>query len=95
MASLRRFTDLLPTTSLLPQPWRRVKEAYPINGFKNPSFQWLDKKSLAQKDKRDIGDNGIVEEVHGFASNDKSVLPQPWRRVTEAYPANGFKNPSW
>jgi hypothetical protein len=24
---------------------------------------------------RDIGDNGIVEEVHGFASADKSVLP--------------------
>jgi hypothetical protein len=24
---------------------------------------------------RDIGDNGIAEEVHGFASNDKSVLP--------------------
>jgi hypothetical protein len=30
---------------------------------------------------RDIGDNGIVEEVHGFASADKSVLPQPWRRA--------------
>jgi len=44
---------------------------------------------------RDIGDNGIVEEVHGFASADKSVLPQPWRRAKEAYPANGFKNPSW
>lgn len=24
---------------------------------------------------QDIGDEGIVEEVHGFASNDKSVLP--------------------
>jgi hypothetical protein len=44
---------------------------------------------------KDIGDNGIVEEVHGFASNDKSVLPQPWRRAKEAYPRNGFKNPSW
>jgi hypothetical protein len=30
---------------------------------------------------RDIGDNGIDEAVHGFASADKSVLPQPWRRV--------------
>jgi hypothetical protein len=67
--------------SVLPQPWRRAKTAYPSNGFKNPSFQWLDKKSLAQQEKRDIGDQGIVEEVHGFASNDKSVLPQPWRRV--------------
>jgi len=35
---------------------------------------------------RDIGDEGIVEEVHGFASADKSVLPQPWRRVKEPYP---------
>jgi hypothetical protein len=63
---------------VLPQPWRRATEAYPVNGFKNPSFQWLDsdsKKSLAQKDKKDIGDVDIVEEVQGFASNDKSVLP--------------------
>jgi hypothetical protein len=44
---------------------------------------------------KDIGDNGIAEEVHGFASNDKSVLPQPWRRATSAYPVNGFKNPSF
>jgi hypothetical protein len=59
-----------------------VKTAYPINGFKNNSWNWIDdkpekKKALAQKDKhhRDIGDNGINEEVHGFASADKSVLP--------------------
>ena len=50
---------------------------------------------MAEQEKRDIGDEGIVEEVHGFASNDKSVLPQPWRRVTEPYPINGFKNPTW
>ena len=24
--------------SVLPKPWRRSKVAYPINGFKNPSF---------------------------------------------------------
>lgn len=42
-----------------------------------------------QRGKRDIGDSGIDEEVHGFASADKSVLPQPWRRAKEAYPANG------
>jgi hypothetical protein len=60
--------------SVLPQPWRRAKEAYPKNGFKNPSFQWL---TLAEQEqlKRDIGDKDIDEEVHGFASNDKSVLP--------------------
>jgi len=78
--------------SVLPQPWRRATQAYPVNGFKNPNFQWL---SMAEQGKKDIGDEGIVEEVHGFASNDKSVLPQPWRRVTEPYPINGFKNPTW
>jgi len=45
--------------------------------------------------KKDIGDQGIDEEVHGFAANDRSVLPQPWRRVKEAYPQNGFKNPTF
>jgi hypothetical protein len=44
---------------------------------------------------RDIGDNGINEEVHGFATADKSVLPKPWRRSKVAYPSNGFKNNSW
>jgi hypothetical protein len=39
---------------------------------------------LAQK--KDISDQGINEEVHGFAANDRSVLPQPWRRAKEAYP---------
>jgi len=90
--------------SVLPQPWRRVKEAYPVNGFKNPSFQWLDSKSgLAQHQHhhhhkalaKDIGDEGIAEEVQQFAANDKSVLPQPWRRVKEAYPAQGFLNPKF
>ena len=82
--------------SVLPQPWRRVKEAYPTNGVFNPKFQWLDKPAaFVQKDKKDIGDQGIDEEVHGFASNDKSVLPQPWRRVKEAYPKNGVFNPKF
>jgi len=45
-----------------------------------------------QRGKRDIGDNGIDEEVHGFASSDKSVLPQPWKRVKEPYPANGSES---
>jgi hypothetical protein len=48
---------------------------------------------LAQK--KDISDQGINEEVHGFAANDRSVLPQPWRRAKEAYPLNGFKNPTF
>lgn len=28
-------------------------------------------------------------EVHGFASNDKNVLPQPWRRRQTPYDLNG------
>jgi len=47
------------------------------------------------KHSKDIGDKGINEEVWGFATADKSVLPKPWRRATEAYPANGFKQPTW
>merc|ERR1711934_322244 len=88
--------------SVLPQPWRRAKVAYPVNGFKNPSFQWLDKPAALAQHKhhhhhhtKDIGDQGIDEEVHGFAYADKSVLPQPWRRAKVAYPKNGFKNPKF
>jgi hypothetical protein len=60
----------------------------PMNGS-------LAKPAFAQKNTKDIGDQGIDEEVHGFAANDRSVLPQPWRRVKEAYPQNGFKNPTF
>jgi hypothetical protein len=77
----------------LPQPWRRAKEAYPANGFKNPSFQWLDKKSLAQSDKADIGDKGIVQKVHGFVVADGSVHPTPYPR--EEHAINGVLNPSF
>ena len=73
--------------SVLPQPWRRVKEAYPANGVFNPKFEWLDKPAaFAQKDKNDIGNKKIDEEVHGFATNDKNVLPEPWSRADEANP---------
>jgi len=42
--------------------------------------------SLASKDKNDIGHKGIDEEVHGFATNDKNVLPEPYSRESEANP---------
>jgi hypothetical protein len=42
--------------------------------------------SLASKDKSDIGNKGIDEAVHGFATNDKNVLPEPWSRESEANP---------
>jgi len=73
--------------SVLPQPWRRVKEAYPVNGVMNEKFQWLDKPAaFAQKDKNDIGKANIDENVHGFASEDKNVLPEAWSRSAEANP---------
>jgi hypothetical protein len=77
--------------SVLPQPWRRAKQAYPRNGFKNPSFQWLD--SLAQKDKQDIGDKKIDEEVHGFVNRDRSIHPTPLAR--EEHTNNGELNPQF
>ena len=48
--------------------------------------------AISQAQKNDIGEKGIDEEVHGFASNDTNVLPQPWRRRNEAYPNNGILN---
>ena len=51
----------------------------PVNGS-------LAKPAFAQKDKNDIGNKNIDEEVHGFATNDKSVLPEPWSRASEANP---------
>jgi len=77
----------------------RMKDAppygwHPSNSSPNqPAWGSTDHNGLVQK--RDIGDSGIDEEVHGFAANDKSVLPQPWRRVKEAYPANGVFNPKF
>jgi hypothetical protein len=35
--------------------------------------------------KKDIGEKGIDEEVHTFASDDTNVLPLPWRRRDVAY----------
>jgi len=92
---------------VLPEPYRRQKVAYPVNGFKNPSWQWLDKPekpaALSQHRHRhhhhhkhkDIGDKKIDEGVWGFVNEDRNVLPEPWRRQKVAYPANGFKNPKW
>jgi len=37
----------------------------------------------------DIGDKAIDQEVQGFASEDRNVLPEPWRRSEDAFPANG------
>ena len=83
----------------MPQPWRRQNVPYPSNGVFNPSWEWLDKPeaaaTLAQQHKTDIGDKKIKEHVHGFASEDRNVLPMPYPKQEVAYPANGFKNPDY
>tara|TARA_B110000503_G_C6751622_1_gene251794 strand:+ start:264 stop:479 length:216 start_codon:yes stop_codon:yes gene_type:complete len=71
-----------------------VKGVPPVGG-PPPVVGYHSHGYYGQLEKRDIGDQGIDEEVHGFASNDKSVLPKPWRRVKEAYPINGVFNPKW
>jgi len=38
---------------------------------------------------KDIGERKIDEEVHGFASADKNVLPDPRPRVKLPYSTNG------
>lgn len=47
--------------------------------------------TLAQKNKNDISEKGMDEEVHGFASADRNVPPinQIVKRETP-YPANGW-----
>ena len=37
----------------------------------------------------------IAEHVHGFATNDRNVLPEPYPRQKISYPANGVFNPKW
>jgi len=44
---------------------------------------------------RDIGDKKIEEHVHGFATADKNVLPEPYPKQKVPYPQNGAFNPSW
>jgi hypothetical protein len=48
---------------------------------------------LAAKDKADIGDKKIKEEVHGFVVNDNSVHPTPYPR--EEHSINGVLNPAF
>jgi hypothetical protein len=67
-----------------------VTEAYPVNGFKNPGFQWLD---LAQQEKADIGDKKIEQRVHGFINADNSMHPTPYPR--EEHAVNGVLNPDF
>jgi hypothetical protein len=69
-----------------PTPYPR--EEHSINGTLNPEFQ-----HLSQKDKADIGDKKIREEVHGFVVADGSVHPTPYPR--EEHSINGTLNPTF
>ena len=74
--------------NVLPTPYARRETAYPVNGWSNtPPSQ-----GLSQRNKGDIGDTNIDEEVVGFARADKNVLPTPYARRETAYPANGWSN---
>jgi ureidoglycolate hydrolase len=66
-------------------PRRRRQTAYANNGSGEKAH------SLAEleKDKKDIGEGNIDEEVHGVASADTHVLPMPRRRRQTAYANNG------
>jgi len=74
--------------SMHPTPYPREEHAN--NGVLNPGFQHL---SLVQKDKADIGDKKIKEEVHGFVNADNSMHPTPYPR--EEHSINGVLNPTF
>jgi len=59
---------------------------YSNNGY--AAAKW----SLAQRNKHDISDKNIDEEVYGFVRADKNVLPTPYARREGAYPINGWEN---
>merc|ERR1711939_893046 len=68
----------------------RRETAYPYNGWDNkPPSQ----PSLMQRNRKDISDKNIDEEVYGFVRADKNMSPIPTiaRRET-AYPYNGWDN---
>ena len=48
--------------------------------------------SLAQRNKHDISDKNIDEEVVGFVRADKNTVPVPLARRDSAYPINGWDN---
>ena len=82
-------------TNVLPLPRRRRQTPYANNGSHEKAH------SLAEEGhhhhhhhkhinhKRDIGEGGIDEEVHGVASADTHVLPMPRRRRQTPYAGQG------
>jgi hypothetical protein len=76
----------------LPHQMRRNDAPYPLNGWDNTPPSTID-ESLAQRNKKDIGDTNIDEEVVGFVRADKNMMPIPqFARRDTAYPVNGWGN---
>jgi len=70
-------------------PRRRRQTAYANNGSGEKSHSLYERAHHHHRNKKDIGEGGIDEEVHGVASADTHVLPMPRRRRQEAYANNG------
>jgi hypothetical protein len=68
-------------------PLRRSETAYLPNGSSN-----VYPAKFYYRPRKDIGENGIDEEVHGFASSDTMVQGTPLRRSEVAYLPNGSSN---
>jgi len=64
-----------------PLAWTRSQEAFVPNGSKS-GF-----RTVAQKGKKDISEDGIDAEVHGFANS--MVEPIAWTRSPNAFVPNG------
>jgi len=65
---------------------RQEDGPYSVNGY--AAGKW----ALAQRNKNDISDKGIDEEVVGFVRADKNTVPHQLGRRESAYPVNGWAN---
>ena len=72
-------------THVLPMPRRRRQTAYANNGSGEKAHSLAEE----ERNKKDIGEGNIDEEVHGVASADTHVLPMPRRRRQTPYANNG------
>lgn len=68
---------------VLPIPHARRETPYLPNGSDETSH-------FLGKPRKDIGEKGIDEEVHGFASSNNMVLPIPHARRDTPYDPNGL-----
>lgn len=72
---------------VLPIPHRRSGDAPLLNGS-DPSAHPSD-FAYRPKKVKDISEQGVAPEIHGFVSNNNMVEPVPYDRVASAYEYNG------